>query len=125
MRLAVRFSAVVALLALIVAPMLACVVPRQLLNTEEHVCCRSMGDECGSNNKMPSPQSCCKSASQYGQPYVGSASINLQITSTHSLIALLPPAAHIVPVVELLQAISEPGHSPPVSPLETTSILRI
>jgi hypothetical protein len=124
MRLAVRFSTVVALLALIVAPMLACVVPRQLLNTAEHACCRSMGDECGSK-KMPSPQSCCKSASQDGRPYLGSAAIHLQIASAHSLLALLPPAAHIVPIAELFQSISESGHSPPVTPAETTSILRI
>lgn len=119
-----KFAALMALLALVGMPAMACFVPRQLLNTEEHACCRSMGNECGSK-KMPSPQSCCKSVSQDQQPYVSSAAIHLQITNAHSVLAVLPPAVHMAPVVELFRAISESDHSPPVSPPETTSILRL
>ena len=124
MRMGGKFVALLGLLALVGMPAMACFVPRQLLNTEEHACCRSMGDQCGSK-QMPSPQSCCKSVNQDQQPYVSSAAIHLQINNAHLVLALLPPTLHMAPVVELFPTISESGHSPPVSPPETTSILTI
>ncbi len=119
-----RFATLTALLVLIGMPAMACFVPRQLLNSDEHTCCRNMADQCGSK-RMPSPQSCCKFVSQDQQPYVSSTAIYLQITNAHSVLALLPPTLHMVPVVELFPAIFVPGHSPPVNPPETSSILRI
>ena len=118
-----KFAALIALLVLVGMPAMACFVPRQLLNTEEHACCRSMGDQCGSK-KMPSPQSCCKSVSQEQQVYVSSAA-DLQISSPHLVLAVLPSAPDTVPAVQHFPSISVSDHSPPLSPPETTSILRI
>src|SRR5712692_6967543 len=101
-------------------PAMACFVPRQLLNTEEHACCRNMGDQCGSK-KVPSPQSCCKSVNQDQQPYVSSAAAHLQVSNAHPALALLPSALYVTSVVQYFSSVSVSDHPPPVSPPETTS----
>jgi hypothetical protein len=123
MRLGLKFTAMVALLAFVVAPMLSCFVPQHVLNAEESECCRQMGDQCGSKN-MPSSHSCCKSSDHDSQPYVKSVE-NSGPASPIGVTAILPVIA--IPTRSVLNAASatEEFHSPPVSPPAGITVLRI
>ena len=113
---------VIALLALLGTPSLSCFVPRQLLNADDSDCCAQMGDRCGSQT-MPSSQSCCTSPSQISQPYIGSASHPGPAAGV--ILALLPisPTLHSLITTEN-RPLAE-FYSPPLSPPEANSILRI
>lgn len=123
MRLGARFLAVVALLALIAAPLLSCFVPRHLLSAAENECCRQMAEQCDSKN-MPSSHSCCKSSDQGSQPYVKSVE-NSRLANPIAVAAILPVIS--IPQLSVLSATSivEESHSPPLSPPESTTVLRI
>ena len=105
------------------SPLMACMLPDALLTVEERECCKNMANECG-QMEMPSSHSCCKVTVRDGDSYLASSRVlpahshlvaSLLIPRTDfSLPAALPPAR------PWMQA-----HSPPVSPPETISILRI
>ena len=118
-----RFWAVAALLALLGTPSLSCFVPRQLLNAGESDCCRQMGDQCGSET-MPSSQSCCESPSQVSQPYISSVT-HPGPSSAGVVLAILPISPVALPCVMSLAPTFVQFHSPPLSPPEANSVLRI
>ena len=123
MRFGVRFSAVVAVLALIAAPLLSCFVPGHVLSTGENECCRQMAEQCGSKN-MPSSHSCCKASVQDSQPYVKGVD-NPRLANPIVVTAVLPVIS--IPQLSVLSApsIVEESHSPPLSPPESITVLRI
>jgi hypothetical protein len=123
MRLGLKFTAIVALLAFVAAPMLSCFVPQHVLNAGENECCRQMGDQCGSKN-MPSSHSCCKSSDHNSQPYVKSVE-NSRWANPIAVTAILPVVA--IPTRSVLNAASttEEFDSPPLSPPAGITVLRI
>lgn len=123
MKIGTKFTALTALLALLAAPALSCLVPRQLLGAEEHACCRETGDRCGSK-KMASPKSCCETADESGQPYI-TAATNPQIIDAPAVLGVLLPTLNVNPAAQSISAVAVLAHSPPGSPPETVSILRI
>jgi hypothetical protein len=106
------------------APGLSCLVPQQLFGADKSDCCRQMGDRCGSMNTS-SPKSCCQSPRQGSQPFVSSTS-HLQLDSAPSMGAVLPmtPSTAVLDVKNSVPN-AELFHSPPVSPPEAVSVLRI
>src|ERR1700739_4813450 len=117
------FWVVTALLALLGTPTLSCFVPRQLLNAGENDCCRQRGDQCGSST-MPSSQSCCESPSQVSQPYISTAT-HPGPSSAGMVLAILPTLTVTLPAVVNLAPTFDKFYSPPLSPPETDSVLRI
>ena len=117
-----RFWTLAALLLLLVTPGLSCLV--RPLSAAENECCRQMGSQCGSK-EMQSPQSCCKlPRQQTAQPYVSSAN-HLQIvpaaaTAAFLLVQGIPSTLRFDLALRFAQF-----YSPPLSPPETSSILRI
>jgi len=88
----------------------------------ERECCRHMADHCGSA-MMPDSHSCCKVTVRHSDSYLA----NSRFTSgmLHSVAAQLTGAAISAPAT-LYQAQSfMQTHSPPVSPPESISVLRI
>ncbi len=125
MKIGSKFAGLAVLLAVVGTPTLSCFVPRHLLKAAEHACCRDIGDRCGSKT-MPSPQSCCKTGSHGDQPYM-TAGAQRQLAPAPGLTANVPAmdtptvlAIHSSPCVSFSFA-----HSPPGTPSETVSILRI
>jgi hypothetical protein len=116
------FWVVTALLALVGTPSLSCFVPRQLLDADSD-CCRQMGDKCGSQT-MPSSQSCCTSPSQVSQPYIGTASHHGALSA--GVIAAILPSLPAPPLAVIDSALAFACfYSPPLSPPEANSVLRI
>ena len=124
MTLRTRFWAVAALLALLGTPGLSCFVPQQLLSASEKECCRQMGSQCGSK-EMSTPQSCCKSPSQQNaQLYIASGE-HFQIAPAGIIAAFLPvEPTPILLVADSALTVAQ-FHSPPLSPSETNSVLRL
>jgi hypothetical protein len=112
------------LLALLGTPGLSCFVPRQLLNAGEQECCRQMGSQCGSKD-MPSSQSCCNAPRQQSaQPYVSSSAEHSQIAP--AVVAAFFPVESTPALFVSDSAVTiAQFHSPPLSPSETNSILRV
>ena len=116
----IRLWTVAALLALLGTTGLSCFVPQQLLSASEKECCRQMGSQCGSK-EMPSPQSCCKLPTQLYTDRIE----HFQIAPAGAIAASLPVApASILLNVNSTLTIAK-FDSPPLSPSETNSVLRV
>jgi hypothetical protein len=122
----VKWTSKVAVLVMVMSvwasPLLACMMPDALLSNEERECCKNMANECG-QMEMPASHSCCKVVGPQIDSYVSNSRF---------------PTIHPAPAVTLLVAGDENpltnvtvakspflGYSPPVSPPDTISILRI
>jgi len=110
-------------LSLGASPLMACMLPDSTLTPEERECCKRMADQCG-QMEIPSSHSCCTVTVRQIDPYI----INPRFASTHSQLVVAPliggtdvflPAG-LSQVGSLAQA-----DSPPVSPPQVASILRI
>ena len=123
----VRWTGKFAVLALVVSlwasPLMACMLPDALLTVEERECCKSMADDCGQMD-MPASHSCCKVVVRQADSYL----VNTRFPTVHSIVGF---TLFVVTPESSLPVIPEPmntaftGHSPPISPPETVSILRI
>jgi len=104
------------------SPLLACMMPDALRTDEERECCKNMANECG-QMEMPASHSCCKVVGPQADSYV----INSRFPNIHPAPAVsLLVAADESPLTNVTVARSPSlGHSPPVSPPDTISILRI
>jgi hypothetical protein len=115
-----KLAAVILALCVWGTPLMACLVSDTLTEAERE-CCQQMADNCGSG-MMADSHSCCKTTVQQIDSYLAHARFDLSFSY---------PAA--IPVAEIdfsipftfTQAQLSHGHSPPVSPPETVSILRI
>lgn len=123
----VKWTGKLAVVALVVSlwasPLMACMLPDALLTVEERECCKSMANDCGQMD-MPTSHSCCKVVVRQADSCVVNSrfptvqslvDVTLPVTTTKSALPLSPPQANT----------AFAGHSPPVSPPETASILRI
>src|SRR5215469_3225572 len=118
----IRIWAIAALLSLLGTPGLSCFMPRQIFRVAETDCCRYMGSNCNSKN-MPSQQSCCNAPSQHGQPYLsnGDRSPSFAMVVVFAVVPTgLVPFSRGVTRLRFVDF-----HSPPLSPPDTNSVLRI
>lgn len=123
----VKWTGKLAVLSLVMSlwasPVMACMLPDSALTSEERECCRDMANDCGQMD-MPSSHSCCKITVHDIDSYL----INARFTADHSqpAVALLLNGNDIpLPAVLSQAKFLAQGHSPPTSPPETISILRI
>jgi len=123
----VKWMSKLAVLVLVVsvwtAPLMACVLPDAVLSLEERECCKSMADDCGPM-AMPASHSCCKVVVRQADSYL----INSRFPTVHSVSSvtlLVSTIEHSSPATPLQANMMFAGHSPPASPPETISILRI
>ncbi len=121
-----KWTGKLAVLSLVISlwiyPVMACMLPDIALTVEERECCRDMAGECGQMD-MPSSHSCCKTTVREVDSYL----INARFAPDHSQPAVAPVLSNDIPLSAVLtQADSlAQGHSPPTSPPETISVLRI
>jgi hypothetical protein len=123
----VKWTGKLAVLALVVSlwasPLMACMLPGALLTVEERECCKHMADDCGQMD-MPSSHSCCKVVvKQADSCLVKSRFQTVPVSPDVTL--CVATVDHSLPANAGLTKTVFAGHSPPVSPPETISILRI
>ena len=123
----VRSTGKLAVLALVMSlwasPLMACMLPDALLTVEERECCKQMADDCGQMD-MPSSHSCCKVVVRQADSYL----VNSRFPTVHSVVGLtlfVTTTENSLPLSPEQANTGFVGHSPPVSPPETISILRI
>lgn len=105
------------------SPLMACMLPDADLTVEERECCKSMADDCG-QMAMPASHSCCKVVTRQADSYL----INSRFPAIHSVSSVTLFVAALedpVPASPLRANTIFEGHSPPTSPPEAISILRI
>lgn len=103
------------------SPLMACMVSGDVLTEDERECCQQMADNCGAA-MMPDSHSCCKTTVQQMDPYLKNSSFDLSGSQT----ALAQVAAiDFATPVTMVPVQPAQAHSPPVSPPETLSVLRI
>ena len=104
-------------------PLMACMLPDAFLTVEERECCKSMADDCGQMD-MPSSHSCCKVVVRQADPCVVKS--RFQTVPSLSGVSLCGASTeHPLGINTTPARAVFAGHSPPVTPPETVSILRI
>ena len=122
----VKWTGKIAVLVMAVSvwasPLMACMLPDALLTDEERECCKSMNDDCGQMD-MPSSHSCCKVVVRQSDSYL----INSRFPTIHPAPAVMLLVVDVSPSPANAMVTRSPfhGHSPPLSPPDTISILRI
>jgi len=110
-------------LSLFASPVVACMVPDALLTEAERDCCSTMADQCG-GTAMSESHSCCKMTVREIDPY---------LTNSRFAPDQVQPAAAVfdaadsVPSPETFSSMTlwAHTHSPPISPPESITVLRI
>ena len=118
-----KLAVLVLVLSVWASPLVACMLPDADLTAEERECCRSMADDCG-DMAMPASHSCCKVVVRPADSYV----INSRFPTVHSasnVTLFVSTVKDRLPAIPLHVNTMFAGHSPPTSPLETISVLRI
>jgi hypothetical protein len=123
----VKWTSKLAVLVLVVSvwasPLMACMLPDADLTVEERECCKNMADDCGQID-MPASHSCCKVVVRQADSYL----VNSRFPTIHSVSSVTLFVAVLegpLPVGPLQTNTMFAGHSPPTSPPETISIVRI
>ena len=114
-----KFVAAALMLVLLGQPIAACMTPGRSMTEEEHNCCRKMARMC-ETSAMPPSHSCCKSAVS---PPTGIA-----FKAGHH--DLVTPVLTVYEACQILPAVMPTGQvvaieSPPESPPDTNTVLRI
>jgi hypothetical protein len=117
-----KLAVLVMMMSVWASPLMACMLPDAELTAEERECCKNMVNDCG-QMEMPASHSCCKVVGPQTDSYV----INSRFPTIHPAPAVtLLVAADESPLTNITVASSLYfGHSPPASPPDTISILRI
>jgi hypothetical protein len=118
-----KIAVLVLVLSVWASPLMACMLPDAVLTVEERECCKSMADDCG-GMAMPASHSCCKVVVRQADAYL----INSRFPTVHSVTSVtlfVFTIEHSLPATPLQANTMFAGHSPPISPPETISILRI
>jgi hypothetical protein len=110
-------------LSLWAMPLMACMLPDAPLTAAERECCKDMAGQCV-QMKMPSSHSCCQATVLQSDPYV----ISPRFKQAHVQIFAAPLVScqdlFVTAAASRFES-SAQTHSPPVSPPQTVSILRI
>ena len=118
-----KFAVLALALSLWASPLMACMLPDALLTVEERECCKQMADDCGQMD-MPASHSCCKLVVREADSYL----VNFRFPTVHSVVDIVlfvTTTENSFPLSPARVNTGLVGHSPPVSPPETISILRI
>jgi hypothetical protein len=103
------------------SPLMACMIPGDVLTETERECCEQMVDSCGSA-MMPDSHSCCKTTVQQLDPYLAKTRFDCGLSSP--AVIQVAESADSAPVSAAPTQTAQ-AHSPPVSPPQTPSTLRI
>ena len=114
-----QFAAVVLVVAVIAAPVMACMVPYRQMTAEEQTCCKKMAHQCESA-VMPNSHSCCQHPVSRHPASVTTVCIADIGFSTATLTQIW-----CSPAVQTNPRLAYAFESPPESPLKISSILRI
>jgi hypothetical protein len=118
-----KLAVLVMVISVWASPVMACMVPDALLTDEERECCKNMANDCG-RTEMPASHSCCKVVTRQIDSYL----INSRFPTVHPAPAVtLFIAEDVNPSTAnaMVASFAFRGHSPPVSPPHSISILRI
>ena len=119
MRKLFQFAAVLLVIAVIAAPVMACMVPDRQMTAEEQSCCKKMAHNCESS-VMPASHSCCQ------HPVIRHTA---NITSIRTGDIALCVAALVETSFSAAIPMSRSGahafESPPESPPKISTVLRI
>ena len=123
MRFRGKLAVLLLALSLFASPVVACMVPDALLTEAERDCCSTMADQCG-GTAMAESHSCCKMTVREIDPY---------LTNSRFAPDQVQPAAAVfdaadsVPSPETFSSMTlwAHTHSPPISPPESITVLRI
>jgi hypothetical protein len=116
-----KLAALILTLCVWGTPLMACMVSDDALTEAERDCCLQMADKCGSA-MMPDSHSCCDTTVQQLDPYL--ANSRFDSSFPHPAVIQLAAIDFSAPVRFSLAQPTQ-AYSPPVSPPETISILRI
>src|SRR5438309_8362503 len=105
------------------APLMACMLPSNIMTAQEKDCCRRMAHRCG-DHSMPSSHSCCKTVTSPEQVAVA-RSASSQTPQLDLFYLMQPTVAFGDMVHRAVVRSSAPGPSPPESPPSSSNILRI
>jgi len=123
----VKWTRKLAVLVLVVSvwasPLMACMLPDADLTVEERECCKSMADDCG-QMAMPASHSCCKVVVRQVDSYLSNSRFPT-VHSVSSVTLFVSTVEDPLPASPLRDNTIFASHSPPASPPETISILRI
>src|SRR5437588_4955161 len=103
-------------------PLMAIMLPTNVMTAQEKPCCRRMAHRCG-DHTMPSTHSCCKTVGSPEQ--VATARLPFSQTPQLDFVYLMQPTVAFSDLghrVALRPSVS--GHSPPESPPSSSDILR-
>jgi hypothetical protein len=115
-----KLAALALALSVWASPVMACMISATLTEAERE-CCEQMAGNCGSS-AMPDSHSCCNTTVQQLDPYLANSRFDFSY-SHPAVIQVLGTDFHAP--AAMAEAQSSQAHSPPVSPPETISILRI
>src|SRR5215467_1810137 len=114
-----QFAAVLLIIAVIAAPVMACMVPDRQMTAEEQSCCKKMAHNCESS-AMPASHSCCQ------HPVARhTANITSIRTGDISLCVVALVETPFRPAISMRRGAAQAFESPPESPLKITTVLRI
>ena len=116
-----KLAALILALCVCGTPLMACMVPDTLTEAERE-CCEQMADKCGSS-MMPDSHSCCQTTVQQIDPYLANSRFDLSYSHPAAIQLLQTDSCGLAVLTESHCLPQE--HSPPKSPPETISILRI
>ena len=118
-----KLAVLVMVISVWASPLMACMTPDALLTDEERECCKSVADDCG-HMDMPASHSCCEVVTrQVGSYLISSRFPSIQPAPAVALFVVVV----VNPATANAMVASSPvhGQSPPVSPPDTISVLRI
>src|SRR5215469_18086477 len=114
-----QFAAVLLIIAVIAAPVMACMVPDRQMTADEQSCCKKMAHDCESS-AMPASHSCCQ------HPVVRhTANITSIRTGDIALCVAALVETPFRPAISMRRSATHAVESPPESPPKIRTVLRI
>ena len=123
MRTLRQFGALVLLLAMSLAPAMACVVPDAQMTTQDRACCRMMNYQCGQMH-MSESSGCCEKA----PPSAFDNALATRQSELHPVavsVVWLTASLLFGPTSSVTGRVEHHDYSPPIAPPSAISILRI
>ena len=117
-----KFVVLVLTLSVWASPLMACMLPDAMLTLEERECCQTMAGQCGDMD-MPTSHSCCTPTVRENAPYLIGTRFAAPVSQAVAALQVTGAAIFTDSVSHVYNWDST--HSPPLSPPETISILRI
>ena len=123
MKAARQLGIVILLLVSYLTPAMACMVSNVQMNAEERACCRAMKNQCEQMGMQPS-HGCCQKTTQSSRDNA----LDTKATTYHPVVVAavwltISDWSHATSVA--VGWLEHPGYSPPQSPPNAISVLRI